>query len=1233
MTQISKLTKEDLAQTGFKSRTVAAKYVKEVLKKNAKDFKSIDDLKNTLRTQFNNMKNFGVDLNEVHKTTRIVNKSNKTATKAKTAYKEIVQARPDLKEIHVKIKSDEILKTLQYKLPSNKEFNGKKIKAVYFYNFEGVEEVINNVRQLYNQQATAFKFNLSFGYILKHIDTKQYKYFSPQWNNRFFDFPETISNTKSLTEVLNKIDMDMYKFKESLKRPSTEWKFYKFLDYEITTYKLDTTIGHAVSLPTHFYEGCNINNVVKFENLQDNLCFWRCLAAYLNPEKSDYRRLETPAKDLYNKFYGKKYEPSYEGVQFLEYRKFLNVDLIEEYEKAEDEIDKIEAYFKININIYTQDEKEMINNELKPVTKIDRRSINTYNDTLYLLRYDKHFCYIKKFEKFVFSFKCCKCGKLWSNFSACQRHEKACSDFCKHDFVGGYCQKTKSVFEDLPKKYRSNTFFDHFITYDFEAILSKIDDKKTDSLTYTNKHIPVSFSIFSNIEGYDKEPIFECCNDPKELIYSFVKTLVVISDKAYKINSVKYNNVLEYLNTQIDIAKNEKELAYANSKKDRFLKWLREVPVIGFNSGKYDSNLMKKWMSGALSEFDKPENEEVSPLKSNNMYRVIKSKSLKFLDMANYLAAGSSLDQWLKAYQCSMTKGFFPYEWLDDFTKLDSNSLPAYNDWFSSLKNKNIDEEDYKYCLQVWNDNKMKTMKDFLKWYNNGDVIPMVEAINKMFEFYRAKGLDMFKDAISLPGLAYKMLLSCTKAKFSLFEEEHKELYYLMKRNIVGGPSIIFHRYHEVDKTKIRGGKLCKSVVGYDANALYLWAIAQAMPTGDYKHITTYDLQTLKHDIMTNKLFGFVECDIEVPDNLKDHFSEMCPIFKNVEINQNNKEVIGEHMYDYAKANNIPLHKTRKLIGSMFGKKILLYTPLLKWYYDHGLEVTKFYQAIQYDSRECFKGIAEDIANARRAGDVDESKAIIAETMKLVGNSLYGRCVMDKEKHVSTSFCNLQKVSKKINDPHFKDLEELDNDRFEVTAGKHKIIMDTPIQIGCAVYQLAKLRMLEFYYDCLDKYIDRSDFQYVEMDTDSAYLGLSAKSLNEVIKPEMREEYEKDKYNWFPNETTKELKAFNKRTPGLFKVEFEGKSIYALCSKLYFVEGDTKNKFSCKGIQKSQNDINKDRFHNVLFNGVKDTCTNKGFRVIDNSMITYIQQKKGLSYVYDKRRVLEDGVTTVPLDI
>ncbi len=118
-------------------------------------------------------------------------------------------------------------------------------------------------------------------------------------------------------------------------------------------------------------------------------------------------------------------------------------------------------------------------------------------------------------------------------------------------------------------------------------------------------------------------------------------------------------------------------------------------------------------------------------------------------------------------------------------------------------------------------------MKDFLRWYNNCDTVPMVEALDKMFVFYRDKGLDMFKDTISLPGLAYKMLSSYTEEKFSLFKEEDKELFYLLKRNIVGGPSIIFHRFHEVDETRIRGGKLCKKVLGYDTNTLYLWAISE----------------------------------------------------------------------------------------------------------------------------------------------------------------------------------------------------------------------------------------------------------------------------------------------------------------------------------------------------------------------------------------------------------------------
>ena len=41
--------------------------------------------------------------------------------------------------------------------------------------------------------------------------------------------------------------------------------------------------------------------------------------------------------------------------------------------------------------------------------------------------------------------------------------------------------------------------------------------------------------------------------------------------------------------------------------------------------------------------------------------------------------------------------------------------------------------------------------------------------------------------------------------------------------------------------------------------------------------------------------------------------------------------------------------------------------------------------------------------------------------------------------------------------------------------------------------------MLEWYYDFLDLYVDRSDFECIEMDTDSAYFAITAPSLDQVI--------------------------------------------------------------------------------------------------------------------------------------
>ena len=52
---------------------------------------------------------------------------------------------------------------------------------------------------------------------------------------------------------------------------------------------------------------------------------------------------------------------------------------------------------------------------------------------------------------------------------------------------------------------------------------------------------------------------------------------------------------------------------------------------------------------------------------------------------------------------------------------------------------------------------------------------------------------------------------------------------------------------------------------------------------------------------------------------------------------------------------------------------------------------------------------------------------------------------------------------------------------------------------------------LSFFYDFLDRFVDRRDLEFIQMDTDSNYLAISGDKLEDVIKPEMRERFSKRK--------------------------------------------------------------------------------------------------------------------------
>ncbi|KAG2961560.1 hypothetical protein PC119_g26072 [Phytophthora cactorum] len=681
---------------------------------------------------------------------------------------------------------------------------------------------------------------------------------------------------------------------------------------------------------------------------------------------------------------------------------------------------------------------------------------------------------------------------------------------------------------------------------------------------------------------------------------------------------------------------------------------LDQVPVLGFNSGRYDINLIKVDLFATIGT------DSIKSVIKNPSYMCIATADMKMLDISNYVPAGTSYAKYLSTYLgdckcddrircvCGLGKGIFPYESITSFNVLNETKVPPQSAFDSKLRGTSIGCDDYERVKFVWEYYDIKSIKDLLIWYNNLDVVPFIKAIKAQRELFKRFDLDMFTDGVSLPGLSEKVmyqtcfnnlqypdkkpanafqfpakrlggyksqdakakrefgmtighlgtllqkqkylcslcycqltddtasadrinnklghidgniLVSCAKCNTARkdmsikgfrykkllefnsdrlvysIDKEEKYIYAKMKANIAGGPSIIFNCYAKRNETKIRGGKVCKKIIGYDANALYLWALVNEMPCGRLTTIEAYD--GIVEDIAADKIFGFLECDILTPDHLKDYFSEMTPIFKNTLIDCADESVIGHHMYKYNEARKQSRAKpARKLIGSYFGEKILIYAPLLKWYISHGLKISKTYCFIKASSHKAFDPFMEAVSNARREGDVDKSKAMIAEMMKLVGNSAFGRSGMDMSKHKEVKYeSNDKAIKSKIEHFTFHGLEEL-NDSCEITMKKRRLNNKNPIHLSIAIYQLAKLRMLQFYYDCIDFYFDRSDFQYQEMDTDSGYIAFSCENtFKDCIKPELRDHFDEHKYEWFPRDYNAEVAKFDRRTPGLFKEE------------------------------------------------------------------------------------------------
>ena len=186
--------------------------------------------------------------------------------------------------------------------------------------------------------------------------------------------------------------------------------------------------------------------------------------------------------------------------------------------------------------------------------------------------------------------------------------------------------------------------------------------------------------------------------------------------------------------------------------------YCRQIPMLGFNSAKYDLNLVKShlipWLRWDVDpNKDDEDTCDVNVIKKGSTYTQIGTRRFKFLDISNYLAGGVSYSAFLQAYKIPEAKSYFPYEWFDHPAKLDFPCLPPYQTFYSEQKQRNVlevrdkkedddnDDQDhndkvlcarrYRELQDIWRHRGMVTFHDFLEYYNNLDLGPFVQAVEK----------------------------------------------------------------------------------------------------------------------------------------------------------------------------------------------------------------------------------------------------------------------------------------------------------------------------------------------------------------------------------------------------------------------------------------------------------------------------------------------------------------------
>ena len=252
-----------------------------------------------------------------------------------------------------------------------------------------------------------------------------------------------------------------------------------------------------------------------------------------------------------------------------------------------------------------------------------RRNVKNYENTVRLLRYNNHICYVNKINAVFQSYCCPNCDTFFNRTFNLEQHLTTSSERVKKFYPRNVYQIRETLFDKLDSfgiKYTGEQkLFKNLAILDSESICIQEETfRDTITTTWIGKHVPISLSISSNLV---EEPICLCNSDPHHLVASFIGVLenLASQSKAKMKNlfldiettiKIELGSILEKL-TQRHNRREQADLDDCDNKtcapiqffkipknqlidlQESLERFCNVLPVFGFNSAKYDLNLIK----------------------------------------------------------------------------------------------------------------------------------------------------------------------------------------------------------------------------------------------------------------------------------------------------------------------------------------------------------------------------------------------------------------------------------------------------------------------------------------------------------------------------------------------------------------------------------------------------------------------------------------------------------------